>query len=75
MDEEVFGFKKLIAVHAGLEKSKPVESQMNILCERDVKLPRVEPLSGRTNVWNTPPVSMTCSLELSCINVLCMLST
>lgn len=58
MDEELFGFKKLIAVHAGLEKSKPVASQMTALYARDIKLPRVEPLSGRKNVWDTPPVSM-----------------
>lgn len=54
IDDEVFGYKRLIAVHAGLEKSKSVESQLKILHEKDVRLPRVEPFSGRKNVWDTP---------------------
>ncbi|MCO5601928.1 hypothetical protein L7F22_056054 [Adiantum nelumboides] len=53
-DEKEYGFKKLIAVHAGLEKSKSVEKQRKILLEKDVSLPRVEPFSGRKNVWDTP---------------------
>lgn len=55
IDTEVSGYSKLIAVHAGLEKSKPVQNQLKLLHERDVTLPRVEPLSGRMNVWDTPP--------------------
>ncbi|CAK9860166.1 unnamed protein product [Sphagnum jensenii] len=48
-------YRKLIAVHAGLESSKPVEPQLQSLRNRDVTAPRVEPLAGRKNVWNTPP--------------------
>ena len=48
-------YTKLIAVHAGLE-SKSVDHQMQMLKLKDSKLPRIEPLAGRRNVWNTPPV-------------------
>lgn len=54
-DTEVFGYNKLIAVHAGLDKSKPVESQLKILRGRDVTVPWIETLSGRKSVWDTPP--------------------
>ncbi|KAG0593181.1 hypothetical protein KC19_1G309400 [Ceratodon purpureus] len=47
-------YTKLIAVHAGLE-SKSVDHQMQMLKLKDSKLPRIEPLAGRRNVWNTPP--------------------
>eukprot|EP00262_Sarcandra_glabra_P007563 TRINITY_DN20453_c0_g1_i1.p1 TRINITY_DN20453_c0_g1~~TRINITY_DN20453_c0_g1_i1.p1 ORF type:complete len:316 (+),score=44.06 TRINITY_DN20453_c0_g1_i1:168-1115(+) len=45
---------KLIAVHAGLEKTKPVEDQLKLLRARDTSLPKVEALSGRQNVWEIP---------------------
>ncbi|KAH7315344.1 hypothetical protein KP509_21G045600 [Ceratopteris richardii] len=54
LDEAKYGFRKLIAVHAGLEKSKSIEEQINLLYGKDVRLPRVEPFSGRKNVWETP---------------------
>eukprot|EP01018_Ginkgo_biloba_P016925 Gb_02215 [translate_table: standard] len=52
-DPEI-GCCKLIAVHAGLEKTKNVEEQLKVLYNRDVTLPRVEALSGRKNVWDIP---------------------
>ncbi|KAL6574958.1 Tyrosine-protein phosphatase rlph2 [Orobanche minor] len=45
---------KLIAVHAGLEKGRRVAEQINYLKAKDTRIPKVEPLSGRTNVWNIP---------------------
>eukprot|EP00252_Welwitschia_mirabilis_P017571 TRINITY_DN38915_c0_g1_i1.p1 TRINITY_DN38915_c0_g1~~TRINITY_DN38915_c0_g1_i1.p1 ORF type:complete len:318 (-),score=34.37 TRINITY_DN38915_c0_g1_i1:304-1227(-) len=48
------GDVKLIAVHAGLEKTKSVKEQLELLMNRDVTLPRIEPLSGRRNVWEIP---------------------
>ncbi|XP_073149087.1 tyrosine-protein phosphatase RLPH2-like isoform X1 [Henckelia pumila] len=45
---------KLIAVHAGLEKGKSVEEQLNYLKSKDTRIPKVEALSGRKNVWNIP---------------------
>ncbi|KAI3471843.1 hypothetical protein Pfo_028496 [Paulownia fortunei] len=45
---------KLIAVHAGLEKGKGVEEQLNYLKAKDTRIPKVEALSGRKNVWNIP---------------------
>ncbi|XP_058107855.1 tyrosine-protein phosphatase RLPH2-like isoform X1 [Magnolia sinica] len=45
---------KLIAVHAGLEKTKGVEEQLKLLKARDTSLPKVEALSGRQNVWEIP---------------------
>lgn len=45
---------KLIAVHAGLQKSKPVDQQLKVLRERDTSVPKVEDLSGRHNVWEIP---------------------
>lgn len=47
-------YTKLMAVHAGLE-SKSVHNQMQMLHTKDAKLPRIEPLAGRKNVWNIPP--------------------
>lgn len=47
-------YTKLIAVHAGLE-SESVLNQIEMLQSKDPKLPRIEPLAGRMNVWNTPP--------------------
>ena len=48
-------YTKLIAVHAGLE-SKSVDNQMQMLQNKDAQRPRIEPLAGRKNVWNNPPV-------------------
>ncbi|KAL3628335.1 Tyrosine-protein phosphatase rlph2 [Castilleja foliolosa] len=45
---------KLIAVHAGLEKGKGVEEQLSYLKAKDTRIPKVEALSGRKNVWNIP---------------------
>ncbi|CAA7405382.1 unnamed protein product [Spirodela intermedia] len=45
---------KLIAVHAGLERGKPVEQQLRTLRSRDTSISKVEALSGRQNVWNIP---------------------
>jgi hypothetical protein len=46
----------LIAVHAGLEKGVDVKKQMKILKARDTRIPKVQPLSGRKNVWDIPEV-------------------
>ncbi|KAL8516875.1 hypothetical protein ACS0TY_015217 [Phlomoides rotata] len=45
---------KLIAVHAGLEKGKGVEEQLKYLKAKDTRISKVEPLSGRKNVWDIP---------------------
>lgn len=45
---------KLIAVHAGLERGKKVEEQLELLKAKDTRVPKVEALSGRKNVWDTP---------------------
>ncbi|KAJ3675083.1 hypothetical protein LUZ60_004125 [Juncus effusus] len=45
---------KLIAVHAGLEKTKNVEERLQVLRARDTSLPAVEELRGRKNVWDIP---------------------
>ncbi|KAH7553401.1 hypothetical protein ACOSP7_029894 [Xanthoceras sorbifolium] len=45
---------KLIAVHAGLEKGKNVEEQLKRLKVKDTRVPKVEALSGRKNVWDIP---------------------
>lgn len=45
---------KLMAVHAGLDKSKEVGEQIGLLKARDTSLPKVEALSGRKNVWKIP---------------------
>lgn len=47
---------KLIAVHAGLEKGKGVKEQLDYLKAKDTRIPKVEPLSGRKNVWDIPEV-------------------
>lgn len=48
---------KLIAVHAGLEKNKVVEEQIKTLKAKDTRISKVEPLSGRKNVWEIPQVT------------------
>lgn len=45
---------KLIAVHAGLEKNKGIEEQLKSLKAKDTRIPKVEALSGRKNVWEIP---------------------
>lgn len=45
---------KLIAVHAGLEKAKDVNEQLKYLKARDTRVPKIEALSGRENVWDIP---------------------
>jgi len=45
---------KLMAVHAGLAKSKKVDEQIRVLKAKDTSLPKVEALSGRKNVWDIP---------------------
>ncbi|KAF5750486.1 hypothetical protein HS088_TW03G00823 [Tripterygium wilfordii] len=45
---------KLIAVHAGLERGKNVEEQLKILRSKDTRVPKVDALSGRKNVWDIP---------------------
>ena len=47
---------KLIAVHAGLEKDKDVKQQLETLKARDTRIPKIEALSGRKDVWNIPEV-------------------
>ena len=47
---------KLIAVHAGLEKGKGVKEQLDYLKAKDTRIPKVEALSGRKNVWDIPEV-------------------
>ncbi|EXB37749.1 hypothetical protein L484_013787 [Morus notabilis] len=45
---------RLIAVHAGLERDKDVKEQLKLLKDRDTRIPKVEALSGRKNVWDIP---------------------
>lgn len=49
-------YSKIIAVHAGLEASStaPIEKQIELLKARDVRVERVEALSGRDNVLQNP---------------------
>jgi hypothetical protein len=59
-------------VHAGLERNKNVEEQLNFLRARDTRVPKVEALSGRKNVWDIPKVMAHYLLYLlfSCSNCL-----
>ncbi|TQE04341.1 hypothetical protein C1H46_010126 [Malus baccata] len=45
---------RLIAVHAGLEKDKDVKQQLVFLRARDTRVPKIQALSGRKNVWDIP---------------------
>ncbi|CAN6586930.1 unnamed protein product [Malus baccata var. baccata] len=45
---------RLIVVHAGLEKDKDVKQQLAFLKARDTRVPKIEALSGRKNVWDIP---------------------
>ncbi|XP_076939781.1 tyrosine-protein phosphatase RLPH2-like [Bidens hawaiensis] len=49
-------FCKLIAVHGGLDGKKDVEEQIKYLKAKDTRISKVEPLSGRKNVWGIPEV-------------------
>ncbi|KAG0525658.1 hypothetical protein BDA96_06G075400 [Sorghum bicolor] len=44
----------LIAVHAGLERTIDLNEQLRVLRTRDTRVPKVQMLSGRQDVWNTP---------------------
>nr|XP_028948878.1 uncharacterized protein LOC114821136 [Malus domestica] len=45
---------RLIAVHAGLEKDKDAKQQSAFLKAKDTRVPKIEALSGRKNVWDIP---------------------
>lgn len=45
-------------MHAGLEKGKAVEEQLEFLKARDTRVPKVEALSGRKSVWDIPEVTI-----------------
>ncbi|XP_076899380.1 tyrosine-protein phosphatase RLPH2-like [Bidens hawaiensis] len=47
-------FCKLIAVHGGLDGKKDVEELIKYLKAKDTRISKVEPLSGRKNVWDIP---------------------
>ncbi|KAJ1270859.1 hypothetical protein BS78_06G083300 [Paspalum vaginatum] len=44
----------LIAVHAGLERTMDLNEQLRVLKIRDTRVPKIQMLSGRQDVWNTP---------------------
>ncbi|KAF4384069.1 hypothetical protein G4B88_030965 [Cannabis sativa] len=48
---------KLIAVHAGLVSNQDVKEQLKFLKAKDTRVPKVDSLSGRKNVWDMPKVS------------------
>ncbi|XP_062185954.1 tyrosine-protein phosphatase RLPH2-like [Phragmites australis] len=45
---------KLIAVHAGLERSMDLNEQLRVLRTKDTRVPKVQMLSGRQDVWDIP---------------------
>ncbi|KAM6592909.1 hypothetical protein CsatA_000612 [Cannabis sativa] len=45
---------KLIAVHAGLVSNQDVKEQLKFLKAKDTRVPKVDSLSGRKNVWDMP---------------------
>ncbi|KAG2272637.1 hypothetical protein Bca52824_067192 [Brassica carinata] len=45
---------KLIAVHAGLDKQKSVNEQLELLRAKDTSFSRIQPLSGRKDVTSMP---------------------
>ncbi|CAM6123187.1 unnamed protein product [Calypogeia fissa] len=47
-------YSKLIAVHAGFEKGRPIEDQIAALRRKDATIPRLEAMYGRKNVWDIP---------------------
>ncbi|XXG64985.1 hypothetical protein AAC387_Pa05g2797 [Persea americana] len=57
---------KLVAVHAGLNRTTKVEEQLKLLKARDTSVPKVEMLSGRQDVWEIPKeLSQTPTIVLS----------
>jgi len=44
----------LISVHAGLERTIDLNEQLSVLRTRDTRVPKVQMLSGRQDVWDTP---------------------
>ncbi|XP_010243950.1 PREDICTED: uncharacterized protein LOC104587886 isoform X1 [Nelumbo nucifera] len=51
---------KLIAVHAGLEKTKGVQEQLKLLRARDTSQPMIVALTGRSNVLDIPQELVDC---------------
>jgi hypothetical protein len=47
---------KLIAVHAGLGRSIDLNEQLKVLRTRDTRVPKVQMLHGRHDVWDIPKV-------------------
>ncbi|GJN27718.1 hypothetical protein PR202_gb15763 [Eleusine coracana subsp. coracana] len=45
---------KLIAVHAGLERSMDLNEQLRVLRTRDTRVPKIQMLHGRHDVWDIP---------------------
>ncbi|MQM16820.1 hypothetical protein Taro_049777 [Colocasia esculenta] len=56
--------RKLIAVHAGLDKTQSILEQLMFLRSRDTSISKVEQLSGRKNVWEIPKVITGFSISL-----------
>ncbi|EOY08159.1 Calcineurin-like metallo-phosphoesterase superfamily protein isoform 4 [Theobroma cacao] len=54
--EEGLKHCKLVAVHAGLERGKYIQEQLEFLKARDTRVPKVTALSGRKDVWDIPKV-------------------
>lgn len=55
---------KLIAVHAGLERGKNVQEQLELLKSRDSRVPKVKNLSGRKDIWDIPKVMLGTSFDI-----------
>lgn len=51
-------------MHAGLERGKKVEEQLELLKAKDTRVAKVEALSGRKNVWDIPEVITQCPVSL-----------
>lgn len=68
--EEEIKHYKLIAVHAGLERGKDVEEQLKLLKAKETKVPKIECLSGRKNVWDIPKVGTQSRTHISCVVLL-----
>lgn len=47
----------LIAVHAGLGRTIDLNEQLKVLRTRDTRVPKVQMLSGRQDVWDIPKVN------------------
>jgi hypothetical protein len=48
---------KLIAVHAGLERSIKMDEQLEVPKSRDTRVPNVQMLHGRHGVWDITKVA------------------